>query len=143
MRCTSHTIAKNGKRFGPVCKRNCIKGSDFCYQHNPLNKLDDTTCAICLEDIKDPLPMISCTHVFCKECINNSIAHKNIACPCCRKTVNTDIIGQCLKVKLGKIYADRFYLRLEMNWNPKWQKPQTEWTETMINRFVRVFPVSL
>jgi signal-transduction protein with cAMP-binding, CBS, and nucleotidyltransferase domain len=30
-----------------------------------------------------------------------------------------------------------------MTLNPKWQKPQSEWTETMINRFVRVFPVSL
>jgi len=60
MRCIQITQANR------VCKRNCTDGIDFCKQHNPLNKLDDITCAICLDPITYPMKMNFCTHVFCK-----------------------------------------------------------------------------
>jgi len=41
------------------------------------------TCAICMDVIKDP-KTLACTHVFCAECINQSLAYQP-KCPCCGK----------------------------------------------------------
>jgi len=137
MRCTSLTLSKNGKRFGTVCKRNCAEGTDFCYQHSPLNKLEDTVCAICLEDIKNPMKMTACRHIFCKKCITDSFLY-GIKCPCCRQQLDHDDIVKCIKVKLGNQIAKKYELDFEMSvYSYKWKH---NWTKTMQKRFLEVYP---
>jgi len=41
------------------------------------------TCAICMDVIKDP-KTLKCNHVFCSQCINQSLAYQP-KCPCCGK----------------------------------------------------------
>lgn len=136
-RCIAFT--KSGKRgMGPRCKRNCADGSDFCKQHNPLTKMDDVTCAICLDDIKNPMKL-NCVHVFCKDCISETVLHRNVKCPCCRGTMNPDIIHECLRVKVGKKMADKFKLDYDMAARKeKWTLHQ--WTASMRRSFFAVYP---
>lgn len=49
---------------------------------HPLAAANDS-CAICMDTIKDP-KTLPCTHVFCSECINQSLAYQP-KCPCCGK----------------------------------------------------------
>jgi len=141
MRC-SHTIYNDRNRCGRKCKRNACDGSDFCKQHNPLNKLDDIMCAICLEDIKDPIKAGSCRHIFCKGCLATSVLNTNSLCPCCRTHLGVHTVVTCVEVVCGKESANRFTLRMEMAMNPhKWTK--RPWTTTMTRRFVAAFPDQL
>ena len=120
-----------------------MQGSDFCRHHTPLNKLSDTTCAICLEDIKNPMAMDMCSHVFCKGCVTDSVLHANMNCPCCRSNVGTNIIEKCIKNKIGKKYSDRFRLRIDMASDPRWKRPMEQWSESQMNRYLKVFPVTM
>ena len=134
MRCSHHL--NNGR--GRKCKRNACDGTDFCKQHNPLNKMDDTTCAICLEDIKDPLKAGACRHVFCKGCLAKSVLHTNSMCPCCRGYLGICTVSTCIEVACGKQVAERFNLQMEMEFNrSKWTRP---WTNVMKRRFIFAFP---
>jgi hypothetical protein len=133
MRCTATTKSRL------VCKRASCNGSDFCKQHNPLNTLDDTTCAICLEDIKNPLRAGSCRHIFCKPCMAETVFNTNSKCPCCRGNLSIHTIGECVKTVLGPLARDRFLLNMEMGvvtW--KWGD-RSRWTRTMEKRFYRCF----
>ena len=121
-RCISQTVK------GTVCKRNCTVDSDFCKQHNPLNKLDDLTCAVCLEDIKNPMD-IGCRHIFCKECISEAVI-QNRKCPCCRADVTDYTLFKCVCTIMGLAYAYKFVLYLDMMRSPeKWRKV---WTPKML-----------
>ena len=135
MRCTATT------KSWLVCKRNSCEGSDFCKQHNPLNTLDDITCAICLEDIKDPLKAGFCRHVFCKTCIANSVFNTNSMCPYCRTQLSVKTIGECIKTVMGLQARDKFLLNMEIGVYPwKWED-RSRWTKTMEKRFCRCFGV--
>lgn len=48
----------------------------------PLAPANDT-CAICMDVVKDP-KTLPCTHVFCSQCIGQSLAYQP-KCPCCGK----------------------------------------------------------
>ena len=120
-----------------LCKRNCMDNTDFCRQHSPLNKLDDITCAICLEDIKNPMN-IGCSHVFCKECISKSILYNSPTCPCCRNKIWIDKIYISVKHLLGKKKADVYLLSVEMQVYTKWSR---SWTKTMTNRYNSVMEI--
>ena len=134
MRC-SHNL-NNG--HGRKCKRNACDGTDFCKQHNPLNKLDDITCAICLEDIKDPLKTGGCRHVFCKTCLAKSAMSTKPLCPCCRGHLGMKTTSMCIEVTLGKQAAERFDLSFELEFNRrKWTRP---WTNVMRRRFAFAYP---
>jgi len=134
MRCTATT------KFWLKCKRNCVTGTDFCKQHNPLNTLDDTTCAICLDPITDPMKMNFCTHVFCKECISKNVIYSNMKCPLCREGISPENIHKCIRHKIGKRVADKITLMMEIRILPhKWFLSRP-WTKTMENRFLAVFP---
>ena len=125
-------INKNGLK----CKRNSSKETDFCTQHNPLKKIEDDTCSICLESINNPMT-IGCTHVFCKECISKSIifgvAQSQIAkCPNCRAGISMDKTIDAVEICCGERSAKLFKLRLDMATFPwKWQKPSNTWTREM------------
>ena len=137
MRC-SHDIYNVRKRCGRKCKRNACDGSDFCKQHNPLNKMDDITCAICLEDIKDPIKTGGCRHVFCKGCLSKSVMSNNPMCPCCRGYIGMCTTTTCIEVVCGKQIAERFKLRIDMDLNQrKWSRP---WTKDMQRRFAIAYP---
>ena len=54
-----------------------------------LKKLEeDTTCAICLNDFKDP-KLLLCFHVFCKDCLEKLVQGEHektyLRCPTCRR----------------------------------------------------------
>ena len=44
-------------------------------------------CAICLSIPLDPRILSGCSHVFCKDCIHNSLSHHR-SCPTCRSNCN-------------------------------------------------------
>ena len=50
---------------------------------------DQLTCAICLEDYKDP-KLLQCFHVFCKECLERLVLRDqqglSLRCPSCRRS---------------------------------------------------------
>ena len=55
-----------------------------------LKKLaDQLTCAICLEDYKDP-KLLQCFHVYCKDCLERLVLQDqqglSLRCPCCRRS---------------------------------------------------------
>jgi hypothetical protein len=134
MRCSHHL--NNGR--GRKCKRNACDGTDFCKQHNPLNKLDDTTCAICLDDIKDPLKTGGCRHIFCKGCLARSALNNNILCPCCRGYLGVNTLSTCIEVMCGKQRAMQFELQIEIGLNQyKWNRP---WSKDMQRRFRIAYP---
>lgn len=134
MRCSQ---ILNGGR-GHTCKRNACDNSDFCKQHNPLNKLDDTMCAICLDDIKDPVNAGGCRHVFCKDCLTETVLKSSLQCPCCRERMTVPIISKCLRFKLGKKAADVFELESDIALFPeKWER---RWSRSMIKRYITVYP---
>lgn len=134
MRCSATT------KFWLKCKRNCVSGTDFCKQHNPLNILDDTTCAICLEPITDPMKMNFCTHVFCKECISKNVIYTNMKCPLCREGISPKNIHDCISHKMGIKAANKMTLMMEIRVLPqRWFHCHT-WTATMHKRFRSAFP---
>ena len=52
-----------------------------------LEKLSDQlTCAICLEDYKEP-KLLQCFHVYCKECLERLVQREQqaLSCPTCRR----------------------------------------------------------
>ena len=124
MRCLAVTIS------GLKCRLACKVG-DFCTKHNPLNKLDDTTCAICLENISNPVKLNACTHVFCKPCISKAIIDKR-NCPCCRAIVSHGDAIKLIKSVRGKVIADIYDLHVsavEFPW--KYERPLDQWTRKM------------
>ena len=134
-RCTANTKLSRGHR----CTRKCQEGTDFCFQHSPLNKLDDKTCSICLDDIKDPMKMGGCTHVFCKSCITESVMHRNMNCPYCRTNVGLDVISKAFELKIGKYAALKFELDVEVSVQP-WKWIKRPWTKKMTKEFYTVYP---
>jgi hypothetical protein len=134
MRCSQFLNNGRGRR----CKRNACDDSDFCKQHNPLNKMDDITCAICLDDIKDPLKTQGCRHIFCKMCLANSALRNNTKCPCCRSHLGMDTLSTCIEVVCGKQASEKFKLDIDMQlYEYKWSRP---WTKTMQKRVAFVYP---
>lgn len=100
--------------------------------------MDDITCAICLEDIKDPLKTGGCRHVFCKGCLAKSVLNTNSLCPCCRGHLGMNTVSTCIGILCGKRAAVRFDLQMEMEFNRrKWSRP---WTKDMQRRFSFAFP---
>ena len=124
-RCTSITTSNR------KCKRNCVTDTDFCKQHNLLNKLNDDTCSICLDTIKNPMKL-NCPHVFCKDCISKSIIKTSINCPCCRNQISMNDIGIAIKTICGARAAHLYKLRVEIKYFPnKWSRPSNTWTRDM------------
>ena len=56
-----------------------------------IKKLEDQlTCAICLDDLKDP-KMLQCFHVYCKDCLQRLVVQDqqgqlSLSCPTCRQS---------------------------------------------------------
>ncbi len=145
MRCIA--ITKNSGRKGQFgqelrdghrCKRNCADDSDFCKQHNPLTGLDDTMCAICLDDIKNPMKVDTCRHVFCKDCISKSVLYTAPSCPCCRAGMDTSFVADCIKHNVGKYEADKFLLNIDIALRPYMWYGTRPWTADMRRRFFAV-----
>jgi len=140
MRCTALTKGYETdrvRRAGPRCKRNCADGTDFCKQHNPVNKLDDATCAICLDEINNPIKLY-CAHVFCKDCLHKSVLHGNIRCPCCRGYIDNVEINNCIRIHMGKHAADKFQLEQDIALYP-WKWCKYPWTKSMTKKFFKVY----
>lgn len=60
---------------------------------NNLNNIDNDDCAICCDDLKEPL-LLDCSHIFCSKCIFGWIKMKirNPRCPNCRTLIKSDKI---------------------------------------------------
>ena len=144
-RCTANTkytkCVRGHRRTldGHRCTRTCQDGTDFCFQHNPLNKLDDKTCSICLDDIKNPIKMDGCTHVFCKTCIADSVFHGNMTCPCCRTHMGVDVLAECFELKISKYVALKFRLDVDIAISPWRWDANRPWTQSMTRRYLAVY----
>jgi len=101
--------------------------------------LEDKTCPICLDDIKDPIKMGGCTHVFCKACITESVMHNNMNCPYCRSNVGLDVISKAFEIKVGKHMALMFRLNVDVSCQP-WKWVKRPWTKQMTKQFFAVIP---
>ena len=93
-RCTS--LTKKGIR----CKNHFIHGEMVCSIH----LIQDKICSICLDDIKQPIKLKLCSHIFCFHCINNWLC-TNPTCPCCRQTTSINETNNAIRygVHWGKI----------------------------------------
>jgi len=82
----------SGHSVSPVTSFQTLQ-KDVTKQHAALSAADAATdkspaaasdsCAICMDVIKDP-KTLSCSHVFCSQCIEQSLAYQP-KCPCCGK----------------------------------------------------------
>ena len=54
----------------------------FLGDDDPLD--DKGNCIICLSDMDDPVELVGCKHVFCKDCITEGFGSKP-SCPVCGK----------------------------------------------------------
>uniref|UniRef100_A0A182NQL4 RING-type E3 ubiquitin transferase n=1 Tax=Anopheles dirus TaxID=7168 RepID=A0A182NQL4_9DIPT len=51
-------------------------------------RLDDILCAVCQSVLVEPV-YLPCHHLFCRNCIRETIETNNLYCPCCRKRFGT------------------------------------------------------
>uniref|UniRef100_A0A182QA13 RING-type E3 ubiquitin transferase n=1 Tax=Anopheles farauti TaxID=69004 RepID=A0A182QA13_9DIPT len=51
-------------------------------------RLDDILCAVCQSVLVEPV-YLPCQHLFCRNCIRETIETNNLNCPCCRKRFGT------------------------------------------------------
>uniref|UniRef100_A0A182MNP0 RING-type E3 ubiquitin transferase n=1 Tax=Anopheles culicifacies TaxID=139723 RepID=A0A182MNP0_9DIPT len=49
---------------------------------------DDILCAVCQSVLNEPV-FLPCEHLFCRNCIRETIETNNLYCPCCRKRFGT------------------------------------------------------
>ena len=70
-----------------------------------LFNIKDTKCAICLDVLNQPT-ITSCKHIFCKECIRQSLRHKN-ECPCCREAITFESLSLLGQPKNKKEFSVR------------------------------------
>jgi len=65
-------------------------------------------CSVCLDVVKDPKEL-SCSHVFCKLCIDNWLKI-NKSCPCCRTIIcKTLTRTQCKIQKENEKFLEHLY----------------------------------
>lgn len=120
MRCISIT------NKGFMCKRQSVNG-DYCTQHNPVTH-DNVTCGICLDDIKDPFKL-KCSHIFCKDCMDQAIIVDKPNCPNCRQELSGHEIIKTVRRKFGSIQAKGFEFCLDLQTYPDvYKKPYICWT---------------
>ena len=73
------------------CSQNMAEKSEDTATVKALRKLEDQlTCAICLEDYKEP-KLLHCFHIFCKECLERLVVQEqqgelSLRCPTCRQS---------------------------------------------------------
>ena len=78
-------------RNGKMCSFN-QRYLGYCGIH--FSKYIDTTCPICLEDIKcKDLYISSCNHIYHKKCIYKWLESKN-TCPTCRYNIQAKTISE-------------------------------------------------
>ena len=78
-------------RKGKTCSFN-QRYLEYCGIH--FSKYVDTTCPICLENIKcKDLYISNCNHIYHKKCIHTWLESKN-TCPTCRYDIQTKDIFQ-------------------------------------------------
>lgn len=51
-------------------------------------RLDDILCAVCQSVLVEPV-YLPCQHLFCRNCIRETIETNSLCCPCCRKRFGT------------------------------------------------------
>tara|TARA_B100001123_G_scaffold292113_1_gene325622 strand:+ start:4163 stop:4534 length:372 start_codon:yes stop_codon:yes gene_type:complete len=62
------------------------------FSHKDSNLLSDKDCEICFDEIKKEV-ILSCSHIFCNDCLSQWIVKKN-TCPKCRVTIDYIIIDK-------------------------------------------------
>ena len=62
-------------------------------QNKNIEHYDSSTCSICLEDITNNTPNISCGHLFHRKCLLQHFQsqNNNYSCPLCRKKLDIQI----------------------------------------------------
>lgn len=65
----------------------------------------DGECAICLDPLLDPV-ITTCSHIFCKPCINAVIVQDKDICPLCRSSISPRGLIEMPKEKLSKPQAN-------------------------------------
>lgn len=56
--------------------------------HNPVMKLEDNICPICLYIFIEPVTM-PCKHELCLTCFKQNVQEANFCCPMCRVRIST------------------------------------------------------
>ena len=74
---TTAQMKTDFSKYMKSCKNKVIYGDA-----NP--PVDEDNCIICLSEINDPVELVECKHVFCKECIMEGFGTKP-SCPVCGK----------------------------------------------------------
>ena len=62
-----------------------------------LFNIKGTKCVICLENLNRPT-ITSCKHIFCNDCIRQSLRHRS-ECPCCRESITVQSLIELREAK--------------------------------------------
>ena len=66
---------------------------DNTYNYSKINDIEEQICSICLEnfEMSDKIYVLTCNHVFHRQCIEGWINYKNqdAECPLCKREINT------------------------------------------------------
>ena len=68
---TPLATSEGGKR-----EATSVKQAKCAVKKFPETESDDSVCVICLSKPRQPTKLVSCSHVFCKECISKCILHE-------------------------------------------------------------------
>lgn len=75
-----------------------------------LNKLEGTSCSLCLETIERPT-ITNCLHIFCHDCIKRSLEFRK-QCPMCRCTLEEDRFKE-IKQTMEEETIDGFVIKTD------------------------------
>jgi SNF2 family DNA or RNA helicase len=75
-----------------------------------LNKLEDTSCSLCLETITRPT-ITNCLHIFCHDCIKRSLEFRK-QCPMCRGTLQENKFKE-IKQTMEEETIDGFVIKTD------------------------------
>jgi len=83
----SFHIRAGGSLFIPIPEFIMLK-----HESKKISEIEDTLCAICREEMQDPVRNIECCHILCYECMKewNQI---HSSCPLCRADFKTEFIA--------------------------------------------------
>lgn len=102
------SLTKRGKRCNNKKMNYSISG--FCTYHETRNGVHYNTemeCSICIQPMKNPLKLRSCTHTFCTHCVSKWLYHHD-SCPYCRTKVDDFHITRA--VLFGVVNEEIIYL---------------------------------
>ncbi|KFB42777.1 hypothetical protein ZHAS_00010524 [Anopheles sinensis] len=82
----SATSTRFGNDSSATVSSSALAGS--CSLNYDNLQLDDILCPVCTSVLVEPV-FLPCKHLFCRNCLSETIEKNKLNCPCCRKRFGT------------------------------------------------------